>query len=348
MRKPALSLIPLLAACAILPACESVTPEATATPALLPRPTAEAAYTTGPPSRAITNLAVAGNGDVWYSYGDNGFHPAGGGLDRLSEGQVAHYGSVFSSTPTSDANVQMLALDSRGGVWASAGCGLARFDGQTWQTLIANCDHFNGPVFDIAFAAGGAVWVATPFKLGRFDGKTWTTIDRMPASIALAPDGTLWVSGWEGLQTSWYVARYDGHTWTSTNTVDQFGGMMTQLVFAPDGILWGATNRIGEMAQSCDGVASYDGRTWMHHLRSIDGQPQCIHSLRLAPGGALWALTDRGLFQHTASGWSFDRDSSAEITAFDFAPDGTLWIGTARGDVRPHHPRIAVCGISQC
>jgi streptogramin lyase len=301
-----------------LPATTIATPIPTITPdpTLLTPPPGPAPSPSVTPIRQlpVTNLAITPDEAVWYSFGALEFHPRGGGIVRLHRGEQTHF--------MPEANVQLLEVGPDGSVWAGMGCGLARFDDQAWQTLIENCDPLQGNIIDIAFAPDGAAWIATGFKLVRYRDGTWTMYDRLAHSLAVTPDGALWVAGWEGRQGSQYVARFDG---TRFSLIERIA--TGRLLTGPDGSLWSF--------QDTGALARFDGQAW----RAFADLPfQQIEDLAIAPDGVLWLATDSGLLRFDGGQWLHDASAPDGITQIAFAPDGSLWLGDFRGQVFLHNP----------
>ncbi|HET7090935.1 MAG TPA: hypothetical protein VFL17_20075, partial [Anaerolineae bacterium] len=272
-----------------------------------PRPTA-----TPIPQLPVTHLAITPDGAVWYSFGNFDFYPRRGGIIRLYQGQETRF--------MPDASVQLLKVAPDGSLWAGMGCGLARFDGQAWQSILDNCDTLRANVIDLAFTPDGAAWIATGFKLVRYAGGEWTMQSKLASFLAVAPDGALWVSGWEGTQGSQYLARFDGTNWTIVKQVS-----VGQLRTGPDGSLWG----IEDAAR----LAHFDGQTWQAFS---DAPFRQINGFAIAPNGVVWVATERGLLQFDGTVWLQDTSASNSITQITFAPDGSMWLGDWRGKVYPH------------
>ena len=89
---------------------------------------------------------------------------------------------------------------------------LARYDGAEWTlydwpfTKPANSLR-QQLLFDLAVGADGTLWVAFPGGLGSYDGTTWSLraadagIAGMKVTVDVAPDGTVWYTGSDGLNT---------------------------------------------------------------------------------------------------------------------------------------------------
>lgn len=282
-----------------------------------PMPTAASTY-----AEPITNLVVAPDGTLWSSYGNLDFHPAGGGVRRVVQGQETSFGPA-DGLPND--NVQVFQIAPDGVVWAGAGCTLTRYTDQRWQTILPDCDLLQGNIFDLAFTPDGALWVATGFKLGRFDGTSWTVMDRLINSLAVAPDGTLWVSGWEGAQDSWFVAHLQGDAWESHNTVNAIGASVGSIVLAPDGALWG----IAGTAEHT--IVRFDGRSWARYKIEQPNPGGYLYALTLAPAGQLWAISDGGVVEFDGQQWQRPADLPTGVTALAFGQDGALWLATKQG-----------------
>ncbi len=282
----------------------------------------------GPTSDKVTSVAVTPNGAAWFAFGDYSVSTPGWGLSRF-DGQEWDY---FLE----DAEVNALAVGPDGSLWAGAGCGVQRFDGTTWET-VARCEDLPaGNVLDIGFELDGAVWVANGFGLARFDGQSWTLHESLANSVEVAPDGTVWMNGWEGTQGSNYVARLDGEDWEHFYTADSFpGGFMAGAV-TPDGLLWGTTPE-GKLA-SFDGRSWTNGESWRFYEPPGAAQDHAV-PLAVSPDGALWLATGSGISRFDPKSppeeaWSFytQRDGLPDsyYHSMAFGPGGEIWFGATR------------------
>ncbi|WP_067438750.1 PQQ-dependent sugar dehydrogenase [Nocardioides jensenii] len=131
---------------------------------------------------------------------------------------------------TGHRNVQGLAFDSRGQLWAS------EFGSQTFDELnrIEQGHNYGWPLFE---GAGGAPQYADPQVV-------WRTADASPSGLAFAA-GHLWMASLRG-ERLWRVAVKDGVASDPTDFfVGKYGRLRT-VVLAPDGKLWVTTsNRDG-------------------------------------------------------------------------------------------------------
>jgi ligand-binding sensor domain-containing protein len=277
----------------------------------------------------VTSVAVTPDGAAWFAFGDHSVSTPGRGLSRFDGKEWNYF--------LDDAPVSELAVGPDGALWAGVGCGVQRFDGIVWET-VARCEDLpTGNVLDMAFTPDGAVWVASGFGLARFDGEAWTAFERFVHSLEVAPDGTIWMNGWEGRQDSNYVARLDGETWERFYTVDSFPGGFTASAVTPDGLLWGTTPE-GKLA-SFDGRSWMDGESWTFYDTPDSLSFDNITPLTVAPDEALWLAADSAMVR-------FDRGSAPDKAwtihtqddglpdsyyhAMAFGPGGEIWFGTTR------------------
>lgn len=169
------------------------------------------------PNTKITASALTPDGSFWYAFDE--FDDMGGtslysqqlGLYRSKKGQVSHF-----DIP---GPIRVLEVAPDGSLYVGAGCGLLQYTGDLWKTLAnTDCSHsnFNGSPFDIAFAENGDVWVGAVFRLARFHGQTWIAYDIRARRVLVAPDGSIWTEGWDGVANSdCCFTHLTGDTWVT-------------------------------------------------------------------------------------------------------------------------------------
>jgi ligand-binding sensor domain-containing protein len=238
--------------------------------------------------------------------------------------------------------VTALAVAPDGALWVGAGCELRRWDGSAWR-LMGRCgdDFPQGNILELAFTADGAAWLANGLGLARLTGNEWTTFELLANSVLVAPDGGIWINGWEGVQDSNYVARLSGSEWTTYPVSDSFPGSFRAGAVTADGRLWGIVSERG--------LAAFDGRSWSEAdswaYYAPAGDLDVTAILGRAPDGALWLRTGRGVARldltQLAGG-----DAPAAWTTYDlaegkievgpgavaFGPNGEVWFGATRFD----------------
>jgi hypothetical protein len=160
-------------------------------------------------------------------------------------------------------------------------------------------------------APDGSVWVGLAVRyrdpspnedgfghlLLRFDGVTWSVIDPMGigsyfdmATFDIGADGTAWVYLDTGDETDPHLARLSDGEWSvftsddGVGIIGDRGNVRGLLAVAPDGKAWMRDGYFG-----CQGVRSFDGSAWRHHLDGI-----CVGDLDIAPDGTVWVTEARG------------------------------------------------------
>ena len=99
-----------------------------------------------------------------------------GGIDVFENGaRRAHYGTA-QGLP--NYNVQCLAFDADGRLWAGTELGVVRFDGETWSLRHTLRWLPSDDVRDVAFDAEGTAWVATSDGVGLIKRRTMTLADK--------------------------------------------------------------------------------------------------------------------------------------------------------------------------
>jgi hypothetical protein len=209
----------------------------------------------------------------------------------------------------------VLAVDAQGTLWAGSGCTLWHWDGQLWRDA-GGCDALQGSILDLAFTPSGDVWAASGMRLARYDGRAWSLYDRLVSSVAVAPDGSLWVAGWKGTQGSDYIARFDGAEW------EEYPGSRALLAVTADGWVWGI--------DPGQGLVRFDGQDWAVYSTPSEVDPH-INRLLEAPDGSLWMTDNANLARLEGSTWQVFPGAAAGALAL--APDATLWLGTSNGAV---------------
>jgi hypothetical protein len=171
------------------------------------------------PDRAITSFAATPDGALWYAFDDfddGGGAPPGSpyhGLYRSQDRQLSRF-----DVPGA---IRVLAVAPDGSLYIGAGRGVMRYVDGVLQTLIdvtRGQDSFSrGFVpYDIAFTQDGDVWVGGVYSLARFDGETWTQYDVNVRRLLVAPDGSLWGEGWDGVAGSGCCfVHFAGDTWVT-------------------------------------------------------------------------------------------------------------------------------------
>jgi hypothetical protein len=237
----------------------------------------------GLPAAEVGLIVVATDGTVW----------------AAGDGWVAYYDETWQPT---EARVDEMAADTMGGVWAIGGDVLFHIDRNKMEQ-ISFPEQLRDDYDGVAVDAAGRVWMVSgdgDHGVVVYDGSGWqefTTTDGLPghilSSIAIAPDGTVWIST-EGVDRgvpdpgedpnvlAAGVASFDGETWTTYTTADGLASNGGEIVVASDGTVWVVHG---------DAISRLDGDTWTVH--GVAGSRR-----RGAVGGSdgtFWLGTDNGI-----------------------------------------------------
>jgi ligand-binding sensor domain-containing protein len=198
-------------------------------------------------------------------------------------------------------------------------------DGASWETVFSCGEHLpRGKVLDIAFTPDGAAWIANGFGLASFDGQEWTTYEGLINSLVVAPDGVVWMNGWEGTQGSFCVARFDGESWSIFKGTDSYPGGFLVGAVTPDGLLWGT---VGERRlASFDGLSWGDEGSWTLYSRADGLALDEVLSVAVAPDGALWVGTTYGAARFDGAWTAYT--TGHVVRAIAFGPEGEVWLET--------------------
>ncbi|MEJ2150557.1 MAG: two-component regulator propeller domain-containing protein, partial [Chloroflexota bacterium] len=209
----------------------------------------------------VYDIAVAPDGALWFATG-------GGGVSRLDPD------GTWETYTTEDGLahdvVWAIAITPDGALWFGTEGGLSRFDGDSWTVYTMEDGLGQDFVTSLAVAPDGALWVGTwGGGVSRFDPAegTWTTYAGESGltqvyvlSVAVDVDGVVWVGARLPIEpkdsASGGIFRFDGEgnpdaTWTfysadiwATKGLndDVLGDWVYDILVAPDGALWSATD----------------------------------------------------------------------------------------------------------
>jgi len=153
-----------------------------------------------------------------------------------------------------------------------------------------------------------------------------------------APDGAIWVNGWDGTQGSQYIAQFDGDEWETYGIAESAPGTFSVSAITPDGRVWGIMPERG--------LAAFDGRSWTDDASWTFYSPPGGLVLvgawpAVAPDGALWMRFQEGVARFDPSladegdspeaAWTLYEDVLAGGYApIAFGPGGEIWFGATR------------------
>jgi hypothetical protein len=197
-------------------------------------------------------MAVADDGTVWIGWGgDHSDDPAaavgawlarwdGASFERVGPNPEAPPGGHSGPDGGYPGASTAMAVLPGNQVWVTGGGGwipvTMRYDGTSGETefdttgMSAFAVAPNGDLW--GYQGGWGMW----HDLGRFDGSDWTffgadQIVRDGSSLAVGPDGLVWVTSWDSLYS------FDGARWT-LRLEQQFPYLIRLVDVAPDGTVW--------------------------------------------------------------------------------------------------------------
>jgi len=209
--------------------------------------------------------------------------------------------------------IRPVAVGSDGTLWIAEGMDLLlRSDGVTETSIALPRNMMASPWANaLAVAPDGTLW-ATPnheTHVFAYDGAEWAVfgesdgVPAMPFSIAVAPNGTVWVGSTgiygdpDGNVLPTGVARFDGNSWTQYTTNDGLLSNDASVVTGPDGTVWlihhglskdlAAELGVDPMPQ---GLSRFDGDSWATYSDIAVNSDAVV-----ATDGTLWMAFDESL-----------------------------------------------------
>jgi diguanylate cyclase (GGDEF)-like protein len=235
------------------------------------------------PMRRIQTLAITPDGHLWTG-SDNG--------------KVIDYDSVtrMAKTVAQVSGVFHLLLDGKNRIWISSMSGLYSVDlsrqPRTAERSVSPAPQ--GMCYGGARDAKGNLWFIADTGLYRLAGSTWTHI-RLPsnyrplfsAQIALARDGTVWLSGVTAPLTQFRINGDAGDEVTHFTSAQVGSNNVLLVAFDQRGWLWVGTDQ---------GVAVYNGSQW-RLLTTDDGlawNDMDSNAFLADTDGSVWVGTSGG------------------------------------------------------
>ncbi|MBP6827561.1 MAG: T9SS type A sorting domain-containing protein [Saprospiraceae bacterium] len=245
-------------------------------------------------------LAMDGAGQLWTSAcGLTRFN--GQNWDKFDFGNATlPAGQLFAITQ-----------DTTGNMWFAGSVGIAKKEGDTWQSFgPAELGLSEPSVMYTGHAdAHGNVWFGVGTgEILRFDGTDWTLFDTTFVtfpdfysywSIASAPDGSVWFSLVPPNFFASRLARYKNGEWTfftPDNAPLAPNYDIVGIAVESDNTAWFVAN---------DRLLKYDGANWESFNPANSGLPfTVIRYMDLAPDGAVWLATNAGLARFDGTDWT--------------------------------------------
>ncbi|RJP31391.1 MAG: regulator [Candidatus Omnitrophota bacterium] len=225
--------------------------------------------------------------------------------------------------PASDAanDVRAIAVDQNGWIYAATKNGLFTMRNGEW---IKDSGVTNGPVFNLFVDQNGDVWIGAWDGLYRIN-KTGTSkiadVD-LPITIIVSTADGMIVMGPDG------ACQQNQNEWRRID--ERWSRNVRAAALDPNGDLWIATG-VGLYRQNADGLRRY--------YRGDELISAELNALAVAEDGRLWigGLGGIDVYENGTRTASFTNKEGLpyyDVRSLTFAPDGTLWAGTALGVAR--------------
>ncbi len=240
------------------------------------------------------------------------------------------------TTYTSGNDVNDLAFDKAGNLWAATSGGLVKWMADGAHTKYTTLDGLpDNDIQDIATAPDGTVWLGSfDGGLTHFDGEGWrtyTAADGLPGSrvwdVAVAPDGTVWVSTYDSGVTHFAPSTDSSRGGANWQTYTSADGLPSDdaygIAVCESGAVW---------IYTASGVARFDGKRWRAFTAADGLREEYAISIAAGPGDTAWVGTNSGVFYFDGATWTArteeDGPSSNAVSSIALALDGTAWLGT--------------------
>ena len=266
----------------------------------------------GLPDSSINAIAVSADGGVWAA---------------TSKGAARFDGSVWKIYTTADGlasnTIYSIAAGKDGEVWFGTSEGVSSYNGTSWQTYSTEKGLPAADYYFISANAEGTVWTSDARKIFRLSGNHWSEIlsgndynfGEYVSIAGLTADTSgaviFAVQGQNGVHHPSYGIILGKIDADSTSFNFRTGGIFSCFAAARDNTIWCAEKR------------KYGGME-----SSLVSSPQL---LQFKSGNTGVFTVSNGL-------------SSSVVNAIAIAPDGAVWCGTDRGLSRYGVPRITGVG----
>jgi hypothetical protein len=214
---------------------------------------------------------------------------------------------------------------SRDELWATDGWVVWHFKDGGWTSEMVNPGSWGYPTL----APDGTVWVAGPEGVAYRGSGRWVIVDpHASTTAAVDREGTVWVAGTESPCDIWSL-RPSGSSWTRTSAGCPFtfgggGGVLTMAIDGR-GALW-----VGAAGFVVNAMARYaDGRWEATEARAGLPKDITVNVLGVSANGDVWIdFQDASTWTHTRArfdGAAWTVISGAADMAVAVAPDGAKW-----------------------
>lgn len=187
-----------------------------------------------------------------------------------------------------------------------------------------------------AFLAVVGSFILGEFALRQGKPRGWTIYGYYHCSndesIAVAPDGTVWVKSIGGSG----VSHFDGQSWTPYD-ISRGGsadGRVCTIATAPDGAVWVTTSAGSRFCGQA--VSRFDGQNWTTYIPHGGLTDNKVDDIAVSPDGTAWfSFLGGGISHFDGRTWtpytSEDGLASNGVNEIAISSNGTVWFATDSG-----------------
>lgn len=272
-------------------------------------------------------IAFDSTGNIWLG--------TEGGLSKFNGKEWESYLTEFEGVYT---HVKDIEVALNGDIWICAPLdkGVKKFDGTTWTSYID--EPVSTKVMAVHIDMNQNKWFSTDFGVSMFNDKQWYTFNKGNGFDVKGIRGMISIDSNTILAPSLEgVYKYDGSTWAEFNPVEGPHRWVTSLATDSTGNLWVATS--GDLYM-------YDGYIWKNftvtqYLPESENGYSLYH-VRVNRDYNIFVTFDElggdnkgGVLKYNGTDWTLIDKSDgligSVVLSIEFAPDGTMWVGTTEG-----------------
>jgi signal transduction histidine kinase/ligand-binding sensor domain-containing protein len=272
------------------------------------------------PGRSVRALASAKDGSLWVTFAD------ASGITRIQDDNTV---VVYSERDgLADGGYSALLEDRRGTIWAAGRRGLARFDGQKWQTSATGVESTE--IFSIHEDRGGRLWIGASDGVFRQseNGGAFEAVDHVihAESLAESASGTMWATDSRSIVRS--VGSPEPLEYAPALPAPAAGW---RLVADRQGVIWIAALGNGLLRLRTDATT---GKHVLEPYRSprLRGS---VQSLFLDREDNLWVGMRNGIVRLSQSlvdtATPLEGLTEEGVRALAVGDDGSVWVATTYG-----------------
>ena len=232
------------------------------------------AYTFGPLSNGIKDIAVADNGDLW--------------VGTWTKGLMYYDGSIWKSITKKDGlvnnRISSIAIGNDGKVSVSSLSrrgGISFFDGDNWETYTEEEGLPSNYVYSLTTGPDNELWVGTKKGLALLKEDNWTVftqedglLDNEIEEVEIDIHGNVWTVSDEG------VVKSDGGEFRPyPYGASKISQKVFQIKAASDGRVWFATK---------GGIICFEGDKWLDYSEEEGLPGSYILSLMITSKDKIW------------------------------------------------------------